>query len=125
MTQEDLIEEIVGELYSEYEKPEDDLDIIKMSDDTWLIYGSADIDEVSEELGIALDDDEYNTFAGLLLDELGTVPEDGEKPELYIGRMKINITKVSDHRIEETVVTLLPEEDIASADENSIDSENE
>lgn len=125
VTQEDLIEEIVGELYSEYEKPEDDLDIIKMSDDTWLIYGSADIDEVSEELGIALDDDEYNTFAGLLLDELGTVPEDGEKPELYIGRMKINITKVSDHRIEETVVTLLPEEDIASADENSIDSENE
>lgn len=125
VTQEDLIEEIVGELYSEYEKPEDDLDIIKMSDDTWLIYGSADIDEVSEELGIALDDDEYNTFAGLLLDELGTVPEDGEKPELYIGRMKINITKVSDHRIEETVVTLLPEEDIASADENSTDSENE
>lgn len=108
VTQEDLIEEIVGELYSEYDKPEDDLDIIKMSDDTWLIYGSAEIEDVRDELDIDIPDDEYNTFAGLLLDELGTVPADGETPELSIGRMKINITKVSDHRIEETVVTLLP-----------------
>ena len=109
VTQEDLIEEIVGELYSEYEKPEDDLDIIKMSDDTWLIYGSADIEDVSKELDIEIPDDEYNTFAGLLLDELGTVPEDGETPELTIGRMMVNITKVSDHRIEEAVVKLMPQ----------------
>lgn len=124
VTQEDLIEEIVGELYSEYEKPEEDLDIIRMSDDTWLVYGSADIDDVREELGIEIPDDEYNTFAGLLLDSLGTVPADGETPELIIGDYKVNITKIADHRIEETVVTLLPdrggddEEDSASKNDN-------
>lgn len=123
VTQEDLIEEIVGELYSEYEKPEEDLDIIRMSDDTWLVYGSADIDDVREELGIEIPDDEYNTFAGLLLDSLGTVPADGETPELIIGDYKVNITRISDHRIEETVVTLLPykdedEEDSASKNDS-------
>lgn len=111
ITQEDLIEEIVGELYSEYDRPEEDLDIIQMSDDTWLIYGSADIDDVRDELGVDIPDDEYNTFAGLLLDELGTVPADGETPELTVGRMKVNITKITEHRIEETVVTLLPKSD--------------
>lgn len=109
LTQEDLIEEIVGELYSEYEVPEEDHDIVKLSDDTWFIFGSAEIDDVCDELGIEIPDDEYNTFAGLILDELGTVPADGETPELTIGRMKINVTKISEHRIEETRVVLIPE----------------
>lgn len=126
ITQEDLIEEIVGELYSEYEKPEEDQDIIKMSDDTWLIYGSAEIEDVSEELGIELPDDEYNTFAGLLLDKLGTVPADGETPEMSVGRLKVSITKIADHRIEETVVTLLPEnteDEAEESDEKKDDAE--
>lgn len=121
VTQEDLIEEIVGELYSEYEKPEEDLDIIKMSDDTWLIYGGAEIEDVSDELGIDLPAEEYNTFAGLLLDSLGTVPADGETPEITVGRMKVNITKIADHRIEETVVTLMPEAEDDDAEGSGAD----
>lgn len=121
VTQEDLIEEIVGELYSEYEKPEEDLDIIKMSDDTWLIYGSAEIEDVSDELGIDLPAEEYNTFAGLLLDSLGTVPADGETPEITVGRMKVNITKIADHRIEETVVTLMPDAEDDDAEGSGAD----
>lgn len=129
LTQEDLIEEIVGELYNEYEVPEDDLDIIKLSDDTWHIYGSAEIDDVCDELGIEIPDDEYNTFAGLILDHLGTVPDDGETPELTIGRMKISVMKISEHRIEETRVLILPEKtsddsEIGETKDENKDEEN-
>ena len=60
-------------------------------DDSWLIQGCAEIEDVEEELGIDIPDEEYNTFAGLILDELGTVPADGEMPELSFGSMKINV----------------------------------
>ena len=76
--------EIVGELYSEYDQPEEEQEIVKLpgEDDSWLIQGCAEIEDVEEELGIDIPDEEYNTFAGLILDELGTVPADGEMPEL-------------------------------------------
>ena len=81
--------------------------------------GSAEIEDVEDELGIEIPDDEYNTFAGLILDKLGTVPTDGETPELTFGRMKINVIKVSEHRIEETIVTLEAENDDDQDDDSS------
>lgn len=126
VTQEDLIEEIVGELYSEYDEPEEEREIIKLSDSekTWLIKGSAEIEDVAEELNISIPDDEYNTFAGLILDELGTVPADGETPELIYDRLKITVTKILDHRIDETIVTVL-EIDENNAESETKDSVNE
>lgn len=111
VTQEDLIEEIVGELHSEYDEPEKDIDIHRLpgSGNTWLIDGGAEIDDVAEKLGIEIPDDEYNTFAGLILDVLGAVPADGETPELTFGRMSIKVTRVKEHRIEEAIVTLADE----------------
>ncbi len=123
VTQEDLIEEIVGELYSEYDEPEKELEIYKIPSEknTWLIDCGADIEDVEDELGIEIpDDDDYNTFAGLILDVLGTVPADGETPELKFGRMSIKVTRVEEHRIEEAVVTLEDEEP-----ESKEDSETE
>lgn len=119
VTQEDLIEEIVGELYSEYDEPEKDVEIYKIPSEknSWLIDCGAEIEDVEEELGIEIpDDDDYNTFAGLILDILGTVPADGETPELTFGRMKIKVTRVREHRIEEAVVTLEDETDEADGD---------
>ena len=122
VTQEDLIEEIVGELYSEYDQPEEEQEIVKLpgEDDSWLIQGCAEIEDVEEELGIDIPDEEYNTFAGLILDELGTVPADGEMPELSFGSMKINVTKVADHRIEEAVVTLVEPDTENSSESDEI-----
>ena len=69
---------------------------------------------------IDIPDEEYNTFAGLILDELGTVPADGEMPELSFGSMKINVTKVADHRIEEAVVTLVEPDTENSSESDEI-----
>lgn len=106
VTQKDLIEEIVGDLYSEDEEIESQQEIVKLDENTWKIQGSAEIEDVEEALGIALPEDNYNTFAGLVLDAIETLPEDGETAEVTVGLMQIKITRVEEHRIEETIVCL-------------------
>ncbi len=108
VTQEDLIEEIVGELYSEYDEPEvEESDILKMDENTWQINGSAEIEDVEESLGIKVEDGDYNTFAGLILSELQEIPADGEMFELETNNMRIKVTSVVDHRIENAIVSII------------------
>lgn len=98
----DLLEEIVGTLSNEYDTDEDE--IVQLDENTWKILGSADIDLVSDALSIDLPLEEYNTFAGMILSELGSIPADGSTPELEAFGLQIRVTKIEDHRIEETVV---------------------
>ncbi len=104
VTQKDLLEEIVGELYSEDEEPDLEQDIVYLDENTWKIQGSAEIEAVEKELGIAIPEGDYNTFAGLVLDAIETLPEDGETVETEIGDLQIKVTSVAGHRIEEAVV---------------------
>lgn len=106
ITMSDLLEEIVGTLSSEDDKAEED-DIIQLDSNTWIISGACDIDLVSETLGIELPIEEYNTFAGLILSELGEIPADGTTPELEAFGLQIKVTKIDDHRIESTKVAVL------------------
>lgn len=106
VTMEDLLEEIVGELYSEYEEPEKDRDIQYLDENTWKIKGATPVEDVEETLGISVPDGDYNTFAGLILDALETLPEDGETAETEVGDLQIKVTSVQEHRIEEAIVCL-------------------
>lgn len=111
VTQEDLIEEIVGELYSEYDEIEvEESDIVKISDNTWKIDGLAEIEDIEEELQIQIEEGDYNTMAGLVLSELETIPADGDTFTVEIGNLKIDVVSVVDHRIEKTIVTLIEKE---------------
>lgn len=102
----DLLEEIVGDLDNEYDGFEDD-EITQLDVNTWKILGSADIDTVSETLNIELPVEEYNTFAGMILGQLGTIPDDGTTMELEAFGLNIKVTKIEEHRIEEAVVCLI------------------
>lgn len=126
VTQEDLIEEIVGELYSEYDEPEaEENDIEKIDEETWSIDGSAEIEDVEEALGIKISDGDFNTFAGLVLRELQTIPADGEVFEIEADHMHIKVTSVVDHRIEKALVSVISEEDLAETDKAEEDTEGE
>lgn len=105
ITISDLLEEIVGTLSSDTD--ENDSYITKLDANTWRIAGMADIDLVSKALGIELPVEEYNTFAGMILGELGTIPEDGSTPELETHGLAVRVTKIEDHRIEEAKVTII------------------
>jgi magnesium and cobalt exporter, CNNM family len=74
LTMEDLVEEIVGEIYDETDR--DVESVIRESDDVFLMPGSFPLHDLPD-IGIDLDrlpDADYTTIAGLLLDRLGHVP---------------------------------------------------
>lgn len=103
ITMSDLLEEIVGDLDNDAENPED-VQIVQLDVNTWKILGSTDIDTVAQTLDIELPIEEYNTFAGMILGELGSIPDDGATPEIEAYGLQIKITKVFEHRIDEAIV---------------------
>ena len=102
----DLLECIVGELYDEDEGAEKAPDIEPLDSKTWRVSGQASIADVEKTLGLTLECD-YDTFAGYVLTVLGSLPEDGTISTVLTDRLSIRITLVKDHRIENTMVSLL------------------
>ena len=79
VTMEDLVEEIVGEIYDEYEKADE---LIKsVGPDEWLVLCRAPIEDVNEACGLSLPEDESVTLNGYLCDEFGEIPIPGRTIE--------------------------------------------
>jgi CBS domain containing-hemolysin-like protein len=74
VTIEDMVEEIVGEIRDEHEKPE----VIQESPDTYILPGSMDIDRLNELFGFRPEDREATTVAGLVSEIAGRIPHPGE-----------------------------------------------
>jgi putative hemolysin len=73
---EDLVEEIVGEIADEHE--EDEQSVVEVEDGTYLVNGMTRIETLEEIYGIDLEDEGYETVAGLIFTELGRVPRASE-----------------------------------------------
>ena len=95
----DLMELLVGDL------DESDKEIVSVGENIWKISGGASLDDVAEELELKLPVEEYDTFGGYIFGELGKIPDDGAKFVLEAGGMKIQVEKVENHRIIDTVVS--------------------
>ncbi len=76
VTLEDLVEEIVGEIYDEYDVARP---MFTKTSRGHLIDGGAPIDEVNERFDLRLPDENYDTIGGFILGELGHVPRPGDK----------------------------------------------
>lgn len=107
VTINDLVEQLVGELAKEEDEVED-LPIKKISEDTWEIQGTAFLEDISEELGIELSNEEYDTLNGLVFHELGSIPEDGSTIEIDVPGLHIISKNIVDHQLESATVTLVP-----------------
>ncbi len=107
VTINDLLECIVGDLFEEGEAPEAP-DIVMLDEKTWKISGSTPIEDVEEALNLKFDCD-CDTFAGYVLNYLGTIPDDDTQLTVESEKLSIQITKIKDHRIEETIASLLEE----------------
>ncbi|TBH21022.1 hemolysin family protein [Thermus thermamylovorans] len=80
VTLEDVMEEIVGEIYDETDEPED-LPIRRLPDGAFSIQAQTPVDEVSEALGVELPEGEYDTLSGFLYERFGRIPGVGESVE--------------------------------------------
>jgi len=104
ITMNDLLEEIVGDLEDDDNVPVEPPLIERIDSRVWRISGSAPLDTVSQQLGVALPEDGYDTFGGLIFGLLGSVPEDGSTPELEINGLSIKVTEIKNHRLETALV---------------------
>lgn len=111
VTMEDLVEEIVGNIYDEFDDKSDEEYIIKLDDERWRVSGSADLESVSEEIGVELCDEnsEYDTVGGLIFSQLSAIPEDGTDIEVIVNNLEITVESFVDRRVEWAIITKLPE----------------
>ena len=103
ITMNDLLEQIVGNLEDDYLTPEEK-EIEKIDENTWKIKGYTYLDDVSKELDIALPDEDFDTFGGLVFGVLGIIPEDGSTLELEEYGLKIHVTEIKGRRLETAIV---------------------
>ncbi|MBQ4085683.1 MAG: HlyC/CorC family transporter [Clostridia bacterium] len=104
ITLNDLLEQLVGDL-EDGDEPVQAAEIEKLGENTWRISGSAELDEVAEQLEIELPVDDYDTFGGFAFSSLGMVPDDGTVHELDVDELHIRIEKVLDHKVVTALVT--------------------
>lgn len=108
VTMEDLLEEIVGNIYDETDHKAE-AEITQVSQDTWRITGTAPLEDVAEALNIDLPlEEEYDTLGGLIFSQFTTIPQDGATPEVDVDGLHIQVEKIEDHRVEAALVTLIP-----------------
>ena len=80
ITIEDLIEEIVGDLRDEYDTDEED-EIQKIDDNMYVLLGSTPLDDINETLHLPLENDNYDSIAGHIINLLEHFPDVGETAE--------------------------------------------
>lgn len=97
ITQEDVLEVIVGEIWDEYDDEEAEVPVLREGDDRVWVHGSVTLDELSEALGERFSDDEVATVGGLVLATLGRVPVPGE--EFAYGGYRVVVEKVKERRV--------------------------
>lgn len=110
VTMEDLLEEIVGNIYDEFD-PQDEQDIIKIEDNLWRIAGSTELENVAETLDILLPlEEEYDTLGGLVFAQLSVIPEDGTQITVDACGLHIHVKEIAERRVEWALVSKLPEQ---------------
>lgn len=105
VTMEDLLEEIVGNIYDEFD-PQEDQEIVPLGNDRWRIAGSAELEDIGAALGVEFPEDEdTETLGGLVFAQLNVIPEDGSHPEVEVYGLHIRVDELSERRVEWATVT--------------------
>ena len=119
VTMEDLLEEIVGNIYDEFD-PQAEAEIVRVDEDTWRISGQAMLSDVAEALEVELPlEEDYDTLGGLIFSQFTIIPDDGSTPELDCCGLHIQVERIEDHRIEMALVTRLKPADDEETDRKS------
>ena len=100
VTMEDILEELVGEIWDEHDEIE--VFIRKTGANTFLVDAGMDFDEFAAYFQLKTDS-EMTSVSGWVMEQFGRVPESGER--ISTGPLDVLVTKVDNHRIEEIQVT--------------------
>jgi putative hemolysin len=108
VTLTDVMSAIAGELPEEHRQTSQEL--LKREDGSWLVDGRASIDEVKETLGLRMETNgDFHTAAGLVLERMAHIPEEGEHFEL--DGWRIEVIDMDNNRIDKLL--FIPPERVA------------
>ncbi len=111
---EDILEEIVGEIRDEYD--EEDAEIIKVNENSYMMLGKVSVEEVNEILNINIysDNDDYDTLGGFIMSQAGSIPEEGYQFEFE--NHKFTVKEVENRRVIKILVETLPQINITKSE---------
>lgn len=111
VTMEDIVEEVMGDIDDEYDEEEPEIE--RIDDKTYLIDGAMDLDDINEELDIELESHNSETIGGFIIDILGEIPDEDEKEERIVEfeNYIFKIESVKDRRIEKVKLYIMPKKE--------------
>ena len=124
VTMEDILESIVGNIQDEYDDETEE--IIKISDDTYTIDGTAEPEHILENFGITLpEDNDFDTMSGFIVSLLGRIPGEDENPSVTYENVVFTVLIVEDMCITKLKATVINENDKSKEnDENEHEEAN-
>lgn len=110
VTINDLVEQLVGDLGDE--NPDEEVTVMEQIEEgVWSISGSALLEDIEAVTGVSLQQEDCDTFNGLIFDVLGNVPEDGTDIELDIGNLHVKVTEIRNHLVQTAIVSMISKAD--------------
>ena len=97
VTMEDILEEIVGDIFDEFDEIEKEYE--KIDENTYILAGSLPIYECKKILDVDIPEGDYDTLSGYIIEALGRIPGEKEKPILEIDDIVYKVEKIKNKRI--------------------------
>ncbi|MDO4572294.1 MAG: hemolysin family protein, partial [Clostridia bacterium] len=108
VTMNDLLEEIVGDLY---EEDDEEPPLMEQLDArTWRMDGTVPLEDIAETLHVHIPEEDYDTLNGLVLSQLRSVPDDGARFTVHAAGLIIAVEEVKNHRVHRALVRSAPKE---------------
>ena len=113
VTMEDIMEELVGEIWDEHDEVIEEFR--KQSDGSYLVACSADLDDLYDLFDMKPSEEyDASTVSGWVMEEIGRVPEEGD--HFVYENLDVTVTRVDHRRVLEIRVVVLPQEDTGDKD---------
>ena len=97
ITMEDIIEELVGNIFDEYD--EEEIEYKKIDDNTYILSGTITSYELKKIFDVEFPEGDYETLSGYLIDKLGRIPDENEHPIIEDENLTYKVEEIDDKRI--------------------------
>ena len=102
ITMEDIIEELVGNIFDEYD--DEEIEVKKIDDNTYILDGTLTSYELKKIFDVELPEGDYETLSGYLLEKLGRIPDEDEHPVIEDDKLTYKVEEMEDKRIKSVKV---------------------
>ena len=106
---EDILEEIVGNIWDEYDEDEKHIEV--KGEDEYVIEGITPLKELEERFAISFEEEEFETLNGFLISKMDKIPEKDEQFSVEVAGYEFKLLSVENKMIQSVLVTKLAEEE--------------